>query len=47
MLLATVHVDLAEHVEGDVELLCGKLLDLGLAVGLLTPELVARETKNT
>ena len=45
--VAPVDIDLAEHVEGDVVLPGGELLDLGLRAGLLAPKLVAGEAQNT
>ena len=41
-----VDVDLAEHVEGDVVLPRGELLDLGLGARLLAAELVAGEAQD-
>lgn len=45
--VSPVDIDLAEHVEGDVVLPGGKLLDLGLRAGLLTTKLVAGESQDT
>ena len=45
--VSAVDVDLAEHVEGDVVLSGGELLDLGLSARLLTPKLVTREAQDT
>ena len=47
MSVIAVDVDLAEHVELDVVLASGELLDLLVCAGLLEPELVAREPQNT
>lgn len=44
--VATVHVDLGEHVEGDVVLLC-EGLDVRLSSRLLTAKLIAGEGQNT
>ena len=45
--VSSIHIDLAEHVKGDVVLLCGKLLDLFIRARFLSPKLVAGEPKNT
>ena len=44
--VSAVDIDLAEHVEGDVVLSIGELLDLGLRARLLATKLVARETQD-
>ena len=45
--VSSIHIDLAEHIKGDVVLLCGKLLDLFIRARFLSPKLVAGEPKNT
>jgi len=47
MSVSAVHIDLAEHVEGDVVFPGGKLLDLGLSARLLASKLIARKAQNT
>ena len=44
--VTAVDVYLAEHVEGDVVLPRGELLDLGLGARLLAAELVAGESQD-
>ena len=45
--VSAVDIDLAEHVEGDVVLPGGELLDLSLSAWLLAPKLVTREAQDT
>ena len=46
MRVPAVDIDLAEHVEGDVVLPRGELLDLGLGARLLAAELVTGESQD-
>lgn len=45
--VSPIDIDLAEHIEGDVVLPGGELLDLGLRAGLLATKLVAGEAQDT
>ena len=42
-----VDIDLTEHVEGDVVLAGGELLDVSLRAGLLSTKLVTGESQDT
>ena len=45
--ISPVDIDLTEHVEGDVMLGGGELLDVSLCARLLAPKLVTGESQDT